>query len=44
MIAHTMTAVPADALGRAVVCALLMSNGMQAEQTVQLTMNGKKIE
>jgi hypothetical protein len=40
MIAHTMTAVPADALGRTVVCALLMSNGIQAEQTVQLTING----
>ena len=41
MIAHTMTAVPADALGRTVVCALMMSNGMQAEQTCQLTLNGK---
>jgi len=39
MIMHTMTAVPADALGRTVVCALLMSNGMQAEQTCQITMN-----
>eukprot|EP00525_Craspedostauros_australis_P003953 CAMPEP_0198127338 /NCGR_PEP_ID=MMETSP1442-20131203/46923_1 /TAXON_ID= /ORGANISM="Craspedostauros australis, Strain CCMP3328" /LENGTH=374 /DNA_ID=CAMNT_0043787295 /DNA_START=178 /DNA_END=1302 /DNA_ORIENTATION=+ len=39
MIMHTMTAVPSDALGRAVVCALLMSNGMQLEQTVQLTVN-----
>ena len=43
MIAHTMTAVPADALGRTVVCALLMSNGMQAEQTCQLTLNGKQL-
>jgi hypothetical protein len=41
MIAHTMTATPADALGRSMVCALMMSNGMQAEQTVQLTFNGK---
>jgi molecular chaperone Hsp33 len=41
MIAHTMTAVPADALGRTVVCALLMSNGIQAEQTVQITLNGE---
>lgn len=40
MIAHTMTATPADALGRTVVCALLISNGMQEEQTVQLTMKG----
>ena len=42
MIQHTMTATPADALGRAAICALLMSNGMQDEQTVQLTLNGKK--
>lgn len=41
MIAHTMTATPADALGRTIVCALMMSNGMQDEQTVQLTMNCK---
>ncbi|KAL3903228.1 MAG: hypothetical protein SGILL_010525 [Bacillariaceae sp.] len=39
MIMHTMTAVPADALGRTIVCALLMSNGMQAEQTCQITIN-----
>lgn len=39
MMMHTMTAVPADALGRTVVCALLISNGMQAEQTMQITIN-----
>jgi molecular chaperone Hsp33 len=39
MIMHTMTPVPADALGRTVICALLMSNGMQAEQTCQITIN-----
>jgi molecular chaperone Hsp33 len=39
MIMHTMTAVPADAIGRTVVCALMMSNGMQAEQTCQITFN-----
>lgn len=39
MIMHTMTTVPADALGRAAVCALMMSNGMQAEQTCQITFN-----
>lgn len=39
MIMHTMTAVPADALGRTIVCALLMSNGIQEEQVVQLTLN-----
>ena len=37
---HTMTAVPTDALGRAIACSLLMANGMQAEQTVQITLNG----
>eukprot|EP00429_Kryptoperidinium_foliaceum_P012878 CAMPEP_0176042196 /NCGR_PEP_ID=MMETSP0120_2-20121206/20936_1 /TAXON_ID=160619 /ORGANISM="Kryptoperidinium foliaceum, Strain CCMP 1326" /LENGTH=385 /DNA_ID=CAMNT_0017375605 /DNA_START=196 /DNA_END=1353 /DNA_ORIENTATION=- len=39
MLAHTMTATPADALGRTLVCALMMSNGMQDEQTLQITMN-----
>eukprot|EP00560_Eucampia_antarctica_P006772 CAMPEP_0197830160 /NCGR_PEP_ID=MMETSP1437-20131217/6766_1 /TAXON_ID=49252 ORGANISM="Eucampia antarctica, Strain CCMP1452" /NCGR_SAMPLE_ID=MMETSP1437 /ASSEMBLY_ACC=CAM_ASM_001096 /LENGTH=342 /DNA_ID=CAMNT_0043432363 /DNA_START=299 /DNA_END=1327 /DNA_ORIENTATION=- len=39
MIQHTMTAVPADALGRAITCSLLLSNGIQAEQTFQLTLN-----
>ena len=37
---HTLSPVPMDALGRAVSCGLLMSNGMQDEQTVQITMNG----
>ena len=41
MIMHTMTATPADALGRTLVCGLLMSNGMQEEQTLQLTFNCK---
>jgi hypothetical protein len=41
MIMHTMTAVPANALGRTISCALMMSNGMQEEQTVQITMNCK---
>lgn len=41
MLAHTLTATPADALGRAVICALMMSNGMQDEQSVQLTFNGE---
>jgi hypothetical protein len=41
MIMHTMTAVPANALGRTISCALMMSNGMQEEQTIQLTMNCK---
>ena len=40
MIMHTMTKTPADALGRTLICALLMSNGMQEEQTIQLTLNG----
>jgi len=34
-----MTAVPADAIGRTAVCALMMSNGMQEEQTCQITLN-----
>lgn len=38
---HTMTTVPTDALGRAMTCGLLMANGMQAEQTVQITLNGR---
>ena len=40
MIMHTMTEVPADAIGQLVTCGLLMSNGMQDEQTVQITFNG----
>jgi len=39
MIMHSMTAVPADAIGRTAICALMMSNGMQAEQTCQITVN-----
>lgn len=38
---NTMTPVSTDALGRAMTCGLLMANGMQAEQTVQITMKGK---
>ena len=34
---HTMNAVPGDALGRATLCALMSSNGMQEEQIFQLT-------
>jgi len=40
MILQTMSELPADAFGRAATCMLLMSNGMQLEQTVQVTMNG----
>ena len=40
MIQHTLTSVSADALGRAVGCALLLSNGMKDQQTFQLTVNG----
>ncbi|KAL9187953.1 hypothetical protein ACHAXT_006331 [Thalassiosira profunda] len=40
MIQHTMNPVPGDALGRATLCALLASNGMQEEQMFQLTMKG----
>eukprot|EP00571_Detonula_confervacea_P007792 CAMPEP_0172327856 /NCGR_PEP_ID=MMETSP1058-20130122/60047_1 /TAXON_ID=83371 /ORGANISM="Detonula confervacea, Strain CCMP 353" /LENGTH=373 /DNA_ID=CAMNT_0013044941 /DNA_START=105 /DNA_END=1226 /DNA_ORIENTATION=+ len=40
MIQHTMNAVPGDALGRATLCALMASNGMQEEQMFQITMKG----
>jgi redox-regulated HSP33 family molecular chaperone len=35
-----LTEVPAEALGRTMICALLMSNGIQDEQNVQITMQG----
>ena len=41
MLAHSLTTTPADALGRTIVCSLMMSNGMQDEQTLQITMNCK---
>jgi len=40
MIQHTMNPIPGDALGRATLCALMASNGMQEEQMFQLTMKG----
>jgi len=40
MIMQTLTAVPADAIGRAMTCAALLSNGMQDEQIFQITMKG----
>lgn len=40
MITHGLTEVPADAIGRLVCCSLLVSNGMQDEQTFQVSMNG----
>jgi molecular chaperone Hsp33 len=39
MLQHTMTEVPAEALGRTVICGLLMANGIQDEQVVQITLN-----
>ena len=39
MIQQTLTTTPADALARSMSCGLLLSNGMQAEQTFQLTMS-----
>jgi molecular chaperone Hsp33 len=39
MIQHTMTAVSAEALGRTVICSMLMANGIQEEQIVQITIN-----
>ena len=38
MIQHSMNAVPGDVLGRATLCALMSSNGMQEEQSFQLTL------
>ena len=38
MLQHSMTAVSTEALGRTVICALLMSNGMQEEQILQITL------
>lgn len=40
MIWHSMNPVPADALARATTCALLAGNGMQPEQTFQLSVKG----
>ncbi len=39
MMQHTLTATPADALSRSMSCGLLIANGMQKEQTFQLTLN-----
>ena len=39
MLQHTMTEVPAEALGRTIICGLLMANGIQEEQIVQITLN-----
>lgn len=41
MIQHTMTEVAIQAIGRTLTCAVLMANGMQHEQTVQITLNCK---
>jgi len=40
MIQHSMNPLPADALGRATLCALMASSGMQDEQMFQLTLKG----
>ena len=37
MIAHTLSPVSAEALGRTVLCSMLMANGIQDEQVVQIT-------
>jgi molecular chaperone Hsp33 len=36
---HSMNSVPADVLGRLVVCSLLISNGMQYDQTLQISVD-----
>lgn len=38
MLQQTLTPTPADALARSMACGILLSNGMQAEQTFQLTL------
>ena len=40
MLQHTMNPVPADALGRTTICALLASSGMQEEQVFQIAVKG----
>ena len=40
MLQHNMNPIPADALGRATMCALLASSGMQPEQMFQLSVKG----
>ena len=39
MLQHDMTPVPTEALGRTLICGVLMANGIQEEQNVQITMN-----
>jgi molecular chaperone Hsp33 len=39
MIQHTMTAISAEALGRTVICSILLANGIQEEQIVQISIN-----
>lgn len=38
---HSLSETTTDALGRTVACALLMANGVQDEQVVQITINSK---
>lgn len=40
MIQHNMNPLPGDVLGRATLCALMASSGMQDEQLFQLTLKG----
>jgi molecular chaperone Hsp33 len=41
MLQHSMTEVSAEALGRTVVCSLLMANGIQQEQIVQISIKSE---
>jgi molecular chaperone Hsp33 len=41
MLQHSMTAVSAEALGRTVICSLLMANGIQQEQIVQISIKSE---
>jgi len=40
IMAHEMSEVPADALGRLMTCGLLIGNGMQDEQVLQISVDG----
>jgi molecular chaperone Hsp33 len=40
MMQQTLSAVSADCLGRTIICSILLANGMQDEQLMQITMNG----
>jgi molecular chaperone Hsp33 len=40
MMQQTLSPVSADCLGRTIICSVLLANGMQDKQLMQITMNG----